>query len=133
MRYATKRFDERRFLARHRAYIEQLDREGELDAVLEVVGLTREQLTALQVSPIASAELMQAMLARRGFRSIDADGRRAEDLQLRCRACKSWRECRRWVAGEGQDGDYRLFCPNAEDFEEVGIPTKVRQPSGGRR
>jgi hypothetical protein len=115
IRYATDWVDDRLFVDAHRRYIEELDRSGELGGLLEAVGLTRKQLQALEISPLASAELLAGMLEHLGIAGIDvrADPESSTTLELRCRACGTWRECRHWLEGGAQGDGYREFCPNA--------------------
>ena len=40
-------------------------------------------------------------------------------ITQRCRACDSWRTCRRWLDRGGSGADYRDFCPNAEVFDRL--------------
>lgn len=115
IRYATDWIDDRLYIDRHRQYIAELERSGELPGLLEAVGLTRDQLRMFELSPLASAELLSNMLERIGLGGIDirSEASASEAPELRCRACGEWRQCRRWLEGGAQDDGYREFCPNA--------------------
>ena len=53
IRYAAGWIDDRLYVETHRRYIEELERSGELPGLLEAVGLTRDQLRAFEISPLA--------------------------------------------------------------------------------
>lgn len=121
VRYAAAWIDDHRYLERHRRFIEELEHSGELDGLLEVTGITREQLRVFELSPLASAELLSRMLERIGLTRADLQGEdwAAHTPELRCRSCSGWRQCRRWLDSEARDEGYREFCPNAELLDEV--------------
>jgi hypothetical protein len=112
VRYAIDWIDDRQYVGSHRRYLEELDRRGELDGLLEAIGVTRVQLDAFAVSPLASAELLMKMMAHAGVGDVDIHDE-AGDPELRCRACDNWRQCRRWIQRGANDDSYRTFCPNA--------------------
>ena len=115
IRYATGWIDDRMYVESHRQYIEDLEHNGELPGLLEAIGLTREQLQAFDISPLASAELLSGMMERIGLAGIDirSEATASEAPELRCRACGEWRQCRRWLKSGATDDTYREFCPNA--------------------
>lgn len=115
VRYAVDWIDDRRYVESHRRHIEELDRRGELDGLLEAIGVTRVQLDAFAVSPLASAELLIGMMAHAGVGDADIhdEAGASGDPELRCRACDNWRQCRRWLQRGANDDGYRAFCPNA--------------------
>jgi hypothetical protein len=74
VRYAAGWIDDRRYIERHRRFIEEIDNAGELDGLLEALDITREQLDAFDISPLASAELLRRMLERVGLAGVDING-----------------------------------------------------------
>ena len=129
IRYAAGWIDDRRYIERHRRFIEDLESAGELDGLLEVLGVTREQLRMFELSPLASAELLKRMLERVGLAGIDVkdDDWSSHAPELRCRTCGSWRQCRRWLDSEAGDDGYREFCPNAELLDRLRLKAGARQ------
>ena len=126
IRYAAGWIDDRLYVETHRQYIEELERKGELPGLLEAVGLTRNQLRAFEISPLASAELLSGMLERIGLAGIDIrrEATASEAPELRCRACGEWSQCRRWLESGAKDDGYREFCPNAALLDRL----RARQP-----
>src|SRR5439155_21162216 len=108
---------------KHRRFIEALDNAGELDGLLEALNVTREQLHAFDISPLASAELLHRMMERVGLAGVDinSDAWLSKVPELRCRTCASWRQCRRWLDNEAHDDRYRDFCPNAELLDHLRL------------
>ena len=129
VRYATDWIGDRRYLERHQRFIEDLDNAGELDGLLEALDITREQLRAFDLSPLASAELRRRMMERVGLAGVDINGARgSSDVpELRCRECASWRQCRRWLAREARDDGYSDFCPNAKLLDKLRLKAAVGQ------
>ena len=120
LRYAIKWIDDRRYMARHGRYLDELERSGELDGLLEALALTREQLAAFAISPLASAELLNAVVARVGLADVDVSRLESSTtLKEMCRSCDSWHRCRRWVQGVADEDAYREFCPNAELLDHL--------------
>ena len=121
LRYVIAWIDDRRYMARHRRYLDELDSSGELDGLLEALALTREQLAALAISPLASAELLDAVLARVGLADIDVSCTEpsSKTLEMMCRGCGSWRRCRHWVQSVADENAYREFCPNAKLLDQL--------------
>ena len=129
VRYAAGWIDDRRYIERHRRFIDDLEGSGELDGLLEVLGVTREQLRLFELSPLASAELLRRMLDRVGLAGVDVrdDDWSSRAPELRCRTCDSWRACRRWLDSEAHDDGYRDFCPNAELLDELRLKAGMRR------
>ena len=129
VRYAADWIDDRRYIERHRRFIEDLDSAGELDGLLEALDVTREQLRAFDLSPLASAELLRRMMERVGLAGVDIDGYAGSSNVpgLRCRACSSWRQCRRWLDSEARDDGYHDFCPNAELLDQLRLKAAIGQ------
>ena len=113
--------------------LDELERSGELEALIEVTGATREQLRSAELSPLAAFELLDRMMQRLG---IDTGKARhhvsvTAEAQWHCRLCKSWRECRHWVDRDVVDERYRDFCSNAELLDR--LQTALANPPSSRR
>ena len=69
------------------------------------------------------ARLMRAMLDRLGLQvtgeSATGGSSLIADAAQVCVHCQSVERCERWLAGDGEPGDYHEFCPNAERFERA--------------
>jgi len=115
--------EDRRYGRRHDRLVENLRGKGEFEELIEALGVTAEQFERSRVPPIVAAELSQRMLRQLGCDSLIAP----TDMPLvtqRCRACSSWKMCRRWLDRGDSDIDYRDFCPNAEVFNRLrGLKT----------
>jgi hypothetical protein len=53
------------------------------------------------------------------------------DAERVCAFCQDVRRCRRWLAREAGTDAPRLFCPNAQLFDEVAASDPGRRPGGG--
>jgi len=117
-RRLTEWIDDRHYRRGHDRLVEGVRRKGELEELLEALAMTGEQFEASRVPPIVAAELSQRMLHQLGcdLRIAPMD---LSSVTQRCRACDSWRTCRRWLDGGGSRADYREFCPNAEVFDRL--------------
>ena len=133
VRYATGWIDDRRYIEKHQRFIQNLEQAGELDGLLEALGVTREQLRAFEISPLASAELLSRMMERVGLTGVDVRGEGSpfNSPELRCRTCGNWRQCRRWLDSEARDDGYRDFCPNAELLDQLRLKAGTCSPGAG--
>ena len=50
------------------------------------------------------------------------------EAELGCLECTNWRRCRRWLAGNSPDDDYRDFCPNEGLFDVLPRQHNVNRP-----
>ena len=125
----ASRLDEQRYLARHRAYVAELEQRGDLEAVSELLGTPPAQLKQCRIPPLASAELLEALLSRAGYERVEANPAVLEEVRYQCRTCARWRACRRWGQGYGYGEEYRTFCSNAETFDRFGV-RKIRATGG---
>jgi Family of unknown function (DUF6455) len=109
---------QRRFMYQHRRFVEEIEQSSDLDALLEALDLTREQLKSFEISPLASAELLTRMIDR-----IHAAGKiSTSTLRLaeqRCRSCEKWKLCLRFLNDNEQTDGYRSFCANADLFDRA--------------
>ena len=110
-----------RYAEEHRHYLDELDRRGELEGLLEVTGATREQLKSSELSPLAAFELLHRMMRKLGIDPATADAPRPalSEAEWRCRMCPNWRQCRHWLDEAPADDKYRDFCSNAALLERL--------------
>jgi hypothetical protein len=121
-RIATARDD-----ARVRADLEYelacLDRMGELDGVLDNLGLSRAAIPMLVRQYPGAMRRYLAMTRRLGIGAQPAPNLRAGidalfGPRLRCLLCSKTRPCDAWLRS-GTGAEYRGFCPNAPVFERM--------------
>ena len=111
--------DDHRYAERHREYLAELERGGELDGLLEVLDMTRDQLHAFELSPLASNELLLRMLDRIGLAEEELAPSELSAARQICYGCESWRLCRRWLTDASAAAETREFCANAELFARI--------------
>ncbi|MCW5770611.1 MAG: hypothetical protein KIT16_03170 [Rhodospirillaceae bacterium] len=111
--------------ARVRADLEHelacLDQAGELDGVLDSLGLSRGAVDFLIENYPGSARRFEAMAERLGVAgqvgpvaAIDA----LSSPRRRCLFCEEVRQCEHWLK-DGQTEGYEKFCPNAGTFDAL--------------
>ncbi|HZQ63162.1 MAG TPA: DUF6455 family protein [Casimicrobiaceae bacterium] len=125
-RYANDWLEDRQLMDEHRRLMDELDSTGDLDALLEAVGATREELNAWAISPLRSEGLLDAMMARVGVRAEEISALVIEDVRRACRCCASWKQCRRWLRDGGAADAYREFCPNATLLDHLAEAARRR-------
>lgn len=123
-RYASDWVEDRQLEDEHRRLMDELESTGDLDALLEAVGATREELQAWAISPLRTDNLLQGMMARVGVRSEQISALVIEDVRKACRCCASWKQCRRWLRDGGAADAYREFCPNATLLDHLATVTR---------
>jgi uncharacterized protein YjiS (DUF1127 family) len=112
-----------RWRARNRLRRE-LGRHGphELDRILADAGLNRSDLPTILGSRARNRSLMARMLVHFGVRpdriAVRYQGA-LRDAERVCAHCGSTGRCRRWLNQGATDDAPRLFCPNAELFDEM--------------
>lgn len=114
--------------------LDELEQRGELEALIEVTGATREQLRSAELLPLAAFELLDRMMQRLGIDTGKARQHVAAmtEAQWHCRLCKNWRKCRHWVDRDVIDERYRDFCSNADLLDRLQT-TLTNQPSSRRQ
>ena len=125
-RYASDWVEDRQLVDEHRRFMNELEATGDLDALLEAVGATREELQAWAISPLRAENLLEAMMARVGVRAEEISALVIEDVRKGCRCCASWKQCRRWLRDDGAADAYREFCPNAALLDHLASLTRQR-------
>lgn len=105
----------RRKLRRELAFI---DSNGDLDAILTDVGLTRAQVGTLVAGSPDARHLLMAMLERLGIAERRVPTATMREMGWACTTCADKRRCREWLAS-GEEAGFRAFCPNAAllDYE----------------
>lgn len=98
-----------------------LDQAGELDGVLDSLGLSRGAVDFLLEQYPGSARRFGAMAERLGVAdqlppaaAIDA----LSGPRRRCLFCEEVRQCEHWIK-DGQTEGYDKFCPNAPTFDAL--------------
>lgn len=125
-RYASDWVEDRQLVDEHRRLMDELESTGDLDALLEAVGATREELQAWAISPLRAESLLDGMMARVGVRPEQISALVIEDVRKACRCCASWKQCRRWQRDGGTADGYREFCPNATLLDHLATVTRQR-------
>jgi hypothetical protein len=110
--------------------LDNLERTGELEALREVTGATREQLHTVELSPLAALELLHGMMQKLGLdpRQAATQADVISEAQWRCRLCKEWRQCRRWLRTDSVDERYHEFCGNAGPLDRLRESIAKRIP-----
>jgi hypothetical protein len=114
---------DRRYAREHRRLLEQLAAAGELEALLEATGATREELLRAELTPLAALGLLHRMMQRLGIEARHAANHVdvIAEARRQCRSCHEWRQCRRWLDRGTLDEAYRQFCANAEVLERLRV------------
>ena len=135
VRHGEEWADDRHYAREHRRLFEQLAAAGELEALLEATGATREELLRAELSPLAALALLHRMMERLGIEPQRAANQVDLIAQARrqCRFCHEWRQCRRWLDRDTSDEAYRQFCDNAELLERLRVTSAERVPQVVRR
>lgn len=102
----------------------ELGRHGprELDRVLADAGLNRGDLPTILGGRTANRSMMARMLVHFGVRPDRTAVRyqaALRDAERVCAYCGNTARCRRWLNLGAADDAPRLFCPNAELFDEM--------------
>jgi hypothetical protein len=126
-RYAADWLEDRRCVDEHHRMIDELDARGELPALLEAVGATREELDAWAISPLTSHQLLARMMERVGVDAGTLSATMLDDVRAACRCCASWKQCRRWLRDGEPEGAYRAFCPNAALLDRLAATTEAKR------
>ncbi len=96
---------------------------AELDRVLADAGLSRGDLPRGVGDRKGNRPLMARMMAHFGVRpdrlAVRYQGT-LRDAERACVHCGNTARCRRWLNRGATDDAPRLFCPNAELFDEMG-------------
>jgi uncharacterized protein YjiS (DUF1127 family) len=116
----------------HRAIdceLAELAAQGNLDRVLDDVGLTRSDIPSLLKGHPGAARQLAEMLERLGIAPRDiAANHDMREVELRCIGCASWRRCRKWLRSGAADDRWQGFCPNAGTYARM--LAKPETPAG---
>lgn len=96
--------------------------EAELDCTLADAGLSRSDLATIFAAGSGKRSLMARMMTHFGI-----DPKRAalrhwgalREAEATCARCGNARRCRRWFEWGLRNDAPRVFCPNAERFDEI--------------
>ena len=109
-------FDWRRRSA-FRQEIAQLDNSGNLDAILDDLGLSRWEIDKVVRGYPEADRLLPNMASCRGIDLGKLEPHTLFELRHACALCEAHRACRRFLA-EGGEGE-ASFCPNRARFGEL--------------
>jgi hypothetical protein len=126
---------ERSSLARE---LDGLAAHGELGRTLIEAGLSPSDVPRLLKGHPGAGRQLPEMMRRVGIdTAILPTTPEIREIEWRCTDCRSWRQCREWLASDDGDHGYRAFCPNATALERVRDRQELRRagrdrPAGGR-
>ncbi len=91
----------------------------DLDRMLADLGCAREDLATIIKNAPRSKPLLDAMVLKLGLERAFAFGEPPllRDIERNCATCPTQAICSRWLSKGGAPGEYRLFCPNAGNFD----------------
>lgn len=91
----------------------------DLDRVLADLGCAREDLPTIINNAPRSKPLLDGMILRLGLEKAFAfcEPPLLREIERRCATCPTQAICGRWLNKGGAPGEYRLFCPNASNFD----------------
>ena len=108
--------------------------EQELDRILADAGLSRSDLDTMLDGGADNHTLMSAMMAHFGAPTGDEVFRywgALRDAERVCTHCSSVKRCRRWLDWGAKNDAPRVFCPNAELFDEMAEAARTTERSTG--
>jgi hypothetical protein len=93
----------------------------DLDRVLADIGCTRDELGTFINNAPHARPVLDAMILRLGLEKAFAfaEPTLLRDIERRCATCPTQGICRRWLGKRGSPAEYRLFCPNAGNFDQL--------------
>ncbi len=111
----------RRSAFRHE--IAQLDHSGNLDSILDDLGLSRWEVDRVVRGYPEADRLLPNMAKRRGIDLDKLEPHTLFELRHTCALCGEHRACRRFLAAEGEEGEAG-FCPNRARFDALRGPAQ---------
>jgi uncharacterized protein YjiS (DUF1127 family) len=109
----------------------ELETQGDLDKVLDDVGLSRSDIPRLLGSHPGCAHQLARMLEALRIAPQQLESKtEMREVELRCIGCATWRRCRDWLDSEAADDRWRDFCPNANVFAPL-VSRRQAVPMGG--
>jgi len=98
----------------------ELAAHGALDHALADVGLSRSEMPRLLKGHPGAIRQLTEMTQRAGINAaVLARDQSLKEIKWRCIECRSWRQCRAWLAANETGDGYRVFCPNVDAFDEM--------------
>jgi len=90
------------------------------DSDLADIGITRRQISVVARSH-GAPKLLRMMMSRLGIpeTALAEDPALFRRLERECITCYSRSRCRRWLCSDQRTDEYKRFCPNAAEFEEL--------------
>jgi uncharacterized protein YjiS (DUF1127 family) len=136
-RLRTK-LDDARERAALRAELAQLERVGELDHVLNDLGLSRGGIPLLVQNHPRSARLLAGMMQRIGIAAPKDPLIRARlhtqltEIRQQCLMCTETRRCERWLRS-GETHGQGAFCPNTPAFARLRVAMRLEEHAAGTK
>jgi hypothetical protein len=101
---------------------------GALDRALADVGLSQSEIPRLLKGHPGAVRRLTEVMRRAGINAADlAHDQALKEIEWRCIECRSWRQCRAWLASNETGDGYRAFCPNLNAFDEIRRERVSRQ------
>jgi hypothetical protein len=116
----------------------ELERVGELDKVLEDLGLSRGGIPLLLKNHPRSARLLAAMMDRLGVPNPRDPWLRARlqpqltEIRQQCLMCTETRACQRWLRSGATTGN-EAFCPNAATLARLRLAERMEAHAARER
>jgi hypothetical protein len=103
-----------------RAELAHLKTTGELDRVLNDLGIGQSQISTLIENHPGSPRRLAAMLHRLSIEvaPVTCNSADMRAIQRTCLLCAASGHCERWLGSDGSE-DPRHFCPNAAAFADL--------------
>ena len=126
-RRARRALSEARSRAALRGELSRLQQAGQLDLVLNDLGVSRSELPALTQNHPGSARRLVGMLHRLGIRVLPEgqSGAEMRAIERTCLLCGSVGQCERWLRSSRPTSLARNFCPNSPAFDALVIAGKA--------
>jgi hypothetical protein len=96
-----------------------LERQGQLDSVLQDAGVSRSSVQAILHAHPGARRRLSGMMQRLGLsrRALHDSGAQHE-VELTCTLCEATGKCQHWLDSGATTGNEK-FCPNAETLERL--------------
>jgi len=110
--------------------LDRLREAGQLDFVLRDLGLTQADVPVMTANHPGSARRLATMLQRIGV-ILTTEGHNSAEMrsiERSCLTCGATERCEHWLRSGASTGN-RLFCPNAEAFDDLVASGKATRGS----
>ncbi len=100
----------------------------ELDRLLASTGRTRRDLFTVFQGNATHRRLMALMIQHFGLdldHAIQNHWDSLKQAERTCVRCSNVKRCRNWVVWDRRNDAPRIFCPNADFFDEISSETRI--------